>query len=42
MTRINCAILPSELSNQHLIAELREIKRIMFKLLDERIERWWD
>lgn len=28
MTRINCAILPAELSNKHLIAELREIKRI--------------
>jgi deoxyribonuclease (pyrimidine dimer) len=28
MTRINCAIKPSELSNKHLIAELREIKRI--------------
>lgn len=28
MTRINCAILPSELSTKHLIAELREIKRI--------------
>lgn len=28
MTRINCAIQPSELSNKHLIAELREIKRI--------------
>jgi deoxyribonuclease (pyrimidine dimer) len=28
MTRVNCAIQPSELSNKHLIAELREIKRI--------------
>jgi len=28
MTRINCGILPSELSTKHLIAELREIKRI--------------
>lgn len=28
MTRINCAIKPSELSTKHLIAELREIKRI--------------
>lgn len=28
MTRINVGILPSELSNQLLIAELREIKRI--------------
>ena len=28
MTRINCAIRPSELSNKHLLAEHREIKRI--------------
>ena len=28
MTRINCGILPSELTNKHLIAEHREIKRI--------------
>ena len=28
MTRINCGIMPSELSTKHLIAELREIKRI--------------
>jgi deoxyribonuclease (pyrimidine dimer) len=28
MTRVNCGISPSELSNKHLIAELREIKRI--------------
>ncbi len=28
MTRINCAIKPAELSTKHLIAELREIKRI--------------
>lgn len=28
MTRINVGILPSELSNKHLIAEHREIKRI--------------
>ncbi len=28
MTRINCAIQPAELSTKHLIAELREIKRI--------------
>lgn len=28
MTRINCGIPPSELSDKHLIAEHREIKRI--------------
>jgi len=28
MTRINCGIPPVELTNQHLIAEAREIKRI--------------
>ena len=28
MTRINCGIKPCELSTKHLIAELREIKRI--------------
>ena len=28
MTRINCGIKPQELSNQHLLAEHREIKRI--------------
>lgn len=28
MTRINCGIKPSELSNKHLLAEHREIKRI--------------
>ena len=28
MTRINVGILPKELSNKHLIAEHREIKRI--------------
>ena len=28
MTRINSGILPSELTNQHLIAEHREIKRV--------------
>ena len=28
MTRVNCGISPSELSTKHLIAELREIKRI--------------
>jgi len=28
MTRINCGILPSELSHKHLIAEHREIKRV--------------
>jgi len=28
MTRINCAIRPLELSNKHLLAEHREIKRI--------------
>ena len=28
MTRINCGISPSELSNKHLCAEHREIKRI--------------
>lgn len=28
MTRINCGIPPVELTNQHLIAETREIKRI--------------
>ncbi len=28
MTRINCAIKPSELTSKHLLAELREIKRI--------------
>lgn len=28
MTRVNCGIPPKELSNKHLIAEHREIKRI--------------
>ncbi len=28
MTRINCGIPPADLSNKHLIAEHREIKRI--------------
>lgn len=28
MTRINCAIRPAELSDKHLLAEHREIKRI--------------
>ena len=28
MTRINCGISPSELTNKHLIAEHREIKRV--------------
>ena len=28
MTRINCGIPPAELSNKHLLAEHREIKRI--------------
>lgn len=28
MTRINCGILPTELTKKHLIAEHREIKRI--------------
>ncbi len=28
MTRINCGIPPAELSNKHLMAEHREIKRI--------------
>ena len=28
MTRINCGIPPAELTNKHLIAEHREIKRI--------------
>ncbi len=28
MTRINCGIKPCELSTKHIIAELREIKRI--------------
>lgn len=28
MTRINCGIPPAELSNRHIIAEHREIKRI--------------
>jgi len=28
MTRINCGIEPAELTNKHLIAEHREIKRI--------------
>lgn len=28
MTRINCGIPPSELTNKHLLAEHREIKRI--------------
>lgn len=28
MTRINCGIPPSELTNEHLLAEHREIKRI--------------
>lgn len=28
MTRINCGIPPSELTNKHLLAEAREIKRI--------------
>ncbi len=34
MTRINCAILPAELSTKHLIAELREIKRIPNHILN--------
>jgi hypothetical protein len=34
MTRINCAIKPAELSNKHLIAELREIKRIPNHILN--------
>lgn len=28
MTRVNCGIPPAELSNKHLVAEHREIKRI--------------
>ena len=28
MTRINCGIKPKELSNKHLFAEIRELKRI--------------
>jgi len=28
MTRINCGIPPAELSNKHLLAEHREIKRV--------------
>ena len=28
MTRINCGIPPEELSDKHLLAEHREIKRI--------------
>lgn len=28
MTRINCGVKPSELSNKHLLAEHREIKRV--------------
>ena len=28
MTRINCGICPSELTDKHLLAEAREIKRI--------------
>lgn len=32
MTRINGNILPSELSNKHLIAEHREIKRVCYRL----------
>lgn len=32
MTRINCGIPPAELSNKHLIAEHREIKRIPNKI----------
>ena len=39
MTRINVGILPKELSNKHLIAEHREIKRIpnCIKLIQQRI-----
>lgn len=36
MTRINCGILPSELSTKHLIAELREIKRIPNHILKNK------
>jgi deoxyribonuclease (pyrimidine dimer) len=28
MTRINCGVKPAELTNKHLLAEAREIKRI--------------
>lgn len=45
MTRINCGIPPSELSNKHLLAEHREIKRIpntirkgKFKMTDIPVE----
>lgn len=34
MTRINVAILPSELTGKHLIAEHREIKRIPNNILN--------
>ncbi len=36
MTRINCAIKPAELSDKHLIAELREIKRIPNHILKNK------
>ncbi len=36
MTRINSAIKPSELSTKHLIAELREIKRIPNHILTNK------
>lgn len=37
MTRINSAILPNNLTDQHLIAELRELPRI-FTAVKKRIE----
>jgi hypothetical protein len=36
MTRINAGILPSRLSNKHLLAEHREIKRIPNQVSKER------
>jgi deoxyribonuclease (pyrimidine dimer) len=36
MTRINCTIKPIELSTKHLIAELREIKRIPNHILSSK------
>jgi hypothetical protein len=36
MTRINCGILPSELSTKHLVAELREIKRIPNHIINNK------
>lgn len=38
MTRINCSIPPKNLTDQHLIAELKELPRI-FTAVNKRIEK---